>query len=192
MGGVHPIEHLRYLARSVDVDPTWFVPEAADALGALAHDRSALVMACRKLVEHHPGCGPLWWLASQALTAPDVRAGLGDARRTFSEDPTGLQASLALAEASTGTGEPVVVRCQMLGPSGASGCDRYPRGDRDVWVLAGVGTVVPPQVQAVTAGARMIPLADIDRVIRPAGAMATSLAAGGPDFPVVPELLGRA
>lgn len=192
MGGVHPIEHLRYLARADDIDPTRAVPEAAEALHALAYDRNALVLACRKLVEHHPGCGPLWWLAAQALTDPDARSALRAARRTFEEDPTELHLSLALADTTTAAAaEPVVVRCQMLGPAGASGCDEPPPQDRPLWVICGVGTTVPSPIQSAAPDEPAIPLAAIDRVIRPTGSTTATRAVENPDVHVVPELLPR-
>lgn len=61
---MHPIEHLRYVARARGVDPATLVEEAAHALGSLRLDPSGVVVACRRIVERHPFAGPLWWLCS--------------------------------------------------------------------------------------------------------------------------------
>jgi hypothetical protein len=71
---MHPIERLRYVARAGEVDATELACEAAYALAGLASDRRALVQACRRLLEFHPDCAPLWWVSAHALDAIDLRA----------------------------------------------------------------------------------------------------------------------
>lgn len=61
---MHPIEHLRYVARARGVDPAMLVEETAHALASLRFDPSGMVVACRRIVERHPFAGPLWWLCS--------------------------------------------------------------------------------------------------------------------------------
>ena len=61
---MHPIEHLRYVARASGADPAMLVEETAHALGGLRFDPSGVVVACRRIVERHPFAGPLWWLCS--------------------------------------------------------------------------------------------------------------------------------
>ncbi len=69
---VHPIERLRYVARAGWAPPAVLAAEAAWALGDLAlHESSAVLPACRRLLDRHPGCGPLWWVAARMLTAGD-------------------------------------------------------------------------------------------------------------------------
>lgn len=68
---MHPIEHLRYVARARGADATSLVREAAVALGTLRADHANLVIACRRIVQRHPEVGPLWWLSSRLLTADD-------------------------------------------------------------------------------------------------------------------------
>ncbi|MGH9177064.1 MAG: hypothetical protein ACRD0N_00720, partial [Acidimicrobiales bacterium] len=75
--------------------------EAADALRGLGPDPAALVIACRRLVERHPHAGPVWWLASRVLCAPDPVA---EARRAAAEldgDATGAMVAAALPEGAT-------------------------------------------------------------------------------------------
>lgn len=66
---MHPIERLRHVARADGVGHALLVREAAGALASFADDPPGLVTACRRLVERHPTCGPMWWLASRMLTA---------------------------------------------------------------------------------------------------------------------------
>lgn len=73
---VHPIEHLRFVARAQGADPTMLALETAQALAHMAFDSSGLVVSCRRVVERHPTVGTLWWLCSHLLvtTDPTVRA----------------------------------------------------------------------------------------------------------------------
>lgn len=68
---MHPIERLRYLARSSGGDPRAMVGETASALRGMGADPAGLVVACRRIVERHPTSGPLWWLCAHMLTSPD-------------------------------------------------------------------------------------------------------------------------
>jgi hypothetical protein len=71
---VHPIERLRYVARTDVVDAVDLAVEAADALGAFIDDPAGLVAAARRLVARHGSQGPMWWLCSRVLVAPDAAA----------------------------------------------------------------------------------------------------------------------
>lgn len=79
---MHPIERLRYIARSDGGDPRTLVVETASALRALGADPAGLVVACRRIVERHPTSGPLWWLCAHMLTDTDP---FGVARRLAGE-----------------------------------------------------------------------------------------------------------
>jgi hypothetical protein len=68
---VHPIEHLRYVARAHGADSASLATETAHALGSMRFDPSGLVVACRRIVERHPFSGPLWWLCSNVLTSSE-------------------------------------------------------------------------------------------------------------------------
>lgn len=74
---MHPIEHLRYIARATGADPTVVATEAADALVQMARIQPAgLLPACRRLIERHLSAGPVWWLSARMLREEDpVRAG---------------------------------------------------------------------------------------------------------------------
>ena len=64
---MHPIERLRWVARSPEGDASLMAVEAADALAGFADDPAGLVIASRRLIERRPAAGPLWWLASRVL-----------------------------------------------------------------------------------------------------------------------------
>lgn len=98
---VHPIESLRRIARSGDVDPVWLAQEAAEALGSLSYEAQALVPACRRLIEAHPSCGPLWWVASRIIVADDPYAAAYTAIEALADDPTSEELAASLpSEAS--------------------------------------------------------------------------------------------
>ena len=71
---MHPIERLRYVARARGADAESLVRETAGALRGLELDPPGLVVACRRIVERHPTCGPLWWLCARMLTSADPMA----------------------------------------------------------------------------------------------------------------------
>jgi hypothetical protein len=68
---MHPIERLRWVARSPEGDLSLLAVEAAEALASFADDPAGLVIASRRLIERRPAAGPLWWLASRVLCALD-------------------------------------------------------------------------------------------------------------------------
>ena len=98
---MHPIERLRYLARSSGADQRVLVGETASALRALRMDPAGLVVSCRRIVERHPTSGPLWWLCAHILTAADP----ADTARTLAHelemDPTPTLLADALPENAT-------------------------------------------------------------------------------------------
>ncbi|MGK2929346.1 MAG: hypothetical protein ACSLFO_07175 [Acidimicrobiales bacterium] len=71
---MHPIERLRYVARSGGADHGALAEETARALAGFTADPSGLVTACRRIVDRHPTSGPMWWLASRVLATNDPRA----------------------------------------------------------------------------------------------------------------------
>lgn len=71
---MHPIERLRFVARSQGAPAGILVEESAIALSAFADDPAGMVAACRRIVDRHLSCGPLWWLCARMLCAPDPMA----------------------------------------------------------------------------------------------------------------------
>ena len=53
--------------------PSVLAAEAAWTLAELAEaEPAALLTACRRLLERHPDCGPLWWTAARLVSADDA------------------------------------------------------------------------------------------------------------------------
>ncbi|HUF99733.1 MAG TPA: hypothetical protein VMM60_16520 [Ilumatobacter sp.] len=125
---MHPIEHLRYIARARGVDSASLVRETAIALGSLRADPANLVIACRRIVERHVTVAPMWWLCAELLVAeaPDRLAWeLADA---IEADPTPDLISEALA------GEwPGAARMLTVGYSDVLCAALIERADVNVW-----------------------------------------------------------
>ena len=69
---MHPIEHLRYVARASGADPAMVAREAASALADVVRvEPAGLVPACRRLIERHVTAGPVWWMSARLLGADD-------------------------------------------------------------------------------------------------------------------------
>jgi hypothetical protein len=98
---VHPIERLRYVARAGDVDPGTLAQEAADALGSLAGDPRALVPSCRRLLQSHPTCAPLWWVCARLLVAGDIREAADLAAQLLYDDPTAEEVAAHIPAGAT-------------------------------------------------------------------------------------------
>jgi hypothetical protein len=99
--GVHPIEHLRYVARARGADPASLVRETAHALSSMYADPAGLVVSCRRILERHPGCGPLWWLCARLLTAHDAAEAAWDLADEIDADETASRLHDALPDDST-------------------------------------------------------------------------------------------
>ncbi|MGH9050183.1 MAG: hypothetical protein ACRDY4_10670 [Acidimicrobiia bacterium] len=84
---MQPFERLRHLARWSG-DGVELVSEAADCLAGFADDPAGLVVACRRLLVHHPTAGPLWWLCARVLAAPDPASAAWDAWQRVHGDAT--------------------------------------------------------------------------------------------------------
>jgi hypothetical protein len=98
---VHPIERLRHVARAGDVDPVLLAQEAAEALGSLTYEAQALVPACRRLIEAHPSCGPLWWVAARVITADEPFDAAYVAIEALADDPTAEELAASFPAAAS-------------------------------------------------------------------------------------------
>src|SRR4249920_3922650 len=98
-GDVTPAERLRAVTRRRSDDDR-LAPEAADALAGFASEPASLVVACRRVVAHHPAHAPLWWVCARILAAPEPAAAARTAVRELESDRTGdrLSASLPLLD----------------------------------------------------------------------------------------------
>lgn len=108
---MHPIEHLRYVARAQGADPAALVEETAHALGSLHFDPSGLVVACRRIVERHPFTGALWWLCAQVSTSTEPFETVWECASEIRSDRTASELAAALPDdASAATiGAPDVI-----------------------------------------------------------------------------------
>ena len=84
---MQPFERLRYIARHAGDDRT-LVTEAADCLAAFDDDLPGLVVACRRLVDHHTDSPLLWWLCARVLAAPDPSDAAWEAEGLVRDDHT--------------------------------------------------------------------------------------------------------
>jgi hypothetical protein len=98
---MHPIEHLRYVARAHGADPVEVAMGAADALAGISRDPAAALVAARRLVEHHPTNAPLWSVCAHAVTSMDPYRDVDDVARRIANDATATHLVDALDGAST-------------------------------------------------------------------------------------------
>ena len=95
---MHPIEHLRYVARAQGADPSSLVEETAHALGSLHFDPSGLVVACRRIVERHPFTGALWWLCANVATSAEPFEAVWELADEIRSDRTGAELGAGLPD----------------------------------------------------------------------------------------------
>lgn len=95
---MHPIEHLRYVARAQGADPASLVEETAHALGSLRFDPSGIVVACRRIVERHPFTGALWWLCATVSTSAEPFDTVWELADEIRTDRTGSELAAALPD----------------------------------------------------------------------------------------------
>jgi hypothetical protein len=99
---MHPIEHLRYVARSGGADPDLLAREAASALADVARlEPPGLLPACRRLIERHLTAGPMWWLSARMLAADDPTVAARLAVSELDHDMTARHLAMALPDAVT-------------------------------------------------------------------------------------------
>lgn len=119
------MERLRAVLRIAAAHPTLLAHEAAEALLACT-EPAERVVACRRLLDHRPACGPLWWVASLAVTAADPHRALVDALEALDQDLTPHVVAQAVE---------ACVRVIVLGSP--EQCVLLPRDERVRWVSRG-------------------------------------------------------
>jgi hypothetical protein len=99
---MHPIEHLRYVARAAGADPALVAQEAAAALADMARlQPSGVVPACRGLIERHLAAGPVWWLSARMFAADDPAQAARDAADELDADLTSRHLSEQIPDGIT-------------------------------------------------------------------------------------------
>ena len=127
---MHPIERLRYVARSVGAPQDLLVAETAGALAAFHDEPVALVTACRRIVSRQPTVGALWWLCSRMLCAADPLREGRDAVGEIEADPTAKHLARAVDDDATVT---------VLGWPSLVGSAFARRGDLEALVVDSMG-----------------------------------------------------
>ena len=186
---VHPIEHLRYVARAQGADPTSLVEETAHALGSLRFDPSGLVVACRRIVERHPFTGALWWLCANVSTSAEPFEAVWELADEIRSDPTGAELAAAIPDDAVVVtiGDPDVIGTGLVrrgdirvvaldaGHTATSFVRRMERYDVDVEpVDAGVAGVVCHHADVVLVEAMAV---DPARAVVPVGSSTIAAAA---------------
>jgi len=141
---VHPIEHLRYVARATGADPSLVAREAAGALQDMARlEPAGLVPACRRLIERHLTSGPMWWVSARVLGADDQSAAARAAAAELDSDRTDRLLAAELPDNAT-----VVV----LGWPDIAGAALRRRGDIECLVVDAGGEGGPLVRRLTDAG----------------------------------------
>lgn len=171
---MHPIEHLRHVARASGADGALVAQEAAGALAQMAAiEPAGLVPACRRLVERHLVSGPIWWLSARILGADDQRAAARQAASELDNDDTGRHLAAALPESSTAV---------VIGwPEHASFALRV-RGDVEALVVDSGGDGAPLVRRLRDAGSdtALVPVSGVAAAAAVAGLVLVEALAGGP------------
>lgn len=171
---MHPIEHLRYVARAGDADPVMIATETAIAMRHL--DPTGLVVAARRVLERHPTNGPLWWVCSHLVTAPEHRARAPGLVNELDDDGTDSCLAGALADDAG-------VLVTSWAPTVASALRR--RGDTEVTVCGrsyGSGAMAHSlrrdgvTVRHVDVEAAAVSMARVDVVLLEVGAVSPLVA----------------
>jgi hypothetical protein len=198
---VHPIEHLRYLARTDSADAAGLVAETATALGALRGEHANLVVAARRIVERHPSVGPLWWLCAHLLVSDDARELAWDLADEVSADATAevLAAELPFgATVLTGGLHPLLVEagaerpdvaitCLAFNEAGRRAAGRTARFGPAIELIAAAELVTAAGTADVVLVTLMAGSADLALVAPEAAAAARAgVAAGTPVWLVAP------
>jgi hypothetical protein len=171
---VHPIEHLRYVARASGADPSLLVRETAGALaGMLRVEPAGLVPACRRLVERHLTVGPVWWLSARVLTAPDPLVAARAAAAEMDNDPTARALAAALPDDVTVT---------VVGWPEVAGAALRRRGDIEVLVAdaMGEGSILARRLEDAVAKATVVSDAGVAAAVVVSDLVVIEATAAGP------------
>lgn len=171
---VHPIERLRYVARSSGAPADLLVRETATALAAFRGDEAGLVTACRRVVSRQLASAPLWWLCSRMLCAPDPQAEGRAAVIEIEDDPTPRRLAAVIPDDAT---------VAVLGwqPVAADGIAR--RGDLEVLVIdvAGEGPSFVRHLEGRDVDAVDVPLDGLGAAAATSDLVLVEAEAVGPD-----------
>jgi len=97
---MHPIEHLRYVARAKGADPVSLAYETINALRGLRHESAGIILSMRRIVQRHSSVGKLWWLCSRVVNAPDPFEAMSRCEDEINDDSTASNLRAAIADGS--------------------------------------------------------------------------------------------
>jgi len=170
---VHPIERLRFVARSSGVPAQVLVHETALALRSFRGDHAGLVAACRRVLERQPLHAPLWWLCARMLCALEPAAEAVAVLEEVEADATAQHLAAALPDSAT------VV---LVGGGGHPLDALRRRGDLEVLVVdTGPGSLaVADRLAAADIDAVEVPAANVGAALRGTAAVLVGAFAAGP------------
>lgn len=176
---MHPIERLRYVARSQGAPAEVLVRESAVALGAFRDDPAGMVAACRRIIDRQLTCAPLWWLCARMLCAPEPMREGRAAVEQMEDDPTGRLLAAALGDDAS-----VVV----VGWPAQSVAALRRRGDMEVLVVDvdGEAYEAVDQLDRIDVDALEVPSRGVASAVAVADLVLIDALAVGPERALVP------
>src|SRR5438067_655666 len=177
---MHPMERLRYVARARGVEPSVLVRETAAALASVAaEDPVGLVPGCRRLIERHLVCGPMWWLVARVLTASDPSAAAWAAAEEIDRDPTADHVARCLPDDTT-------VAVVGWPTQTVEGLRR--RGDVEVLVIesGGEGHALVRRLEGAGVEAADVLETGLAAAVSVSGLVVIEALAAGPDYLIAP------
>ncbi len=176
---MHPIERLRYVARSHGAPPEVLARESATALGAFRDDPAGMLAACRRILARQPTCGPLWWLCARMLCAADPMVEARLAVGELEGDPTGASLAASLPDDAS---------VAVVGWPGQSSAALRRRGDIEVLLVdvAGESYDAVEQLGRLDVEAMAVPARGVAAAVDSADLVLIESLAAGPDAALVP------
>ncbi|MHB1138706.1 MAG: hypothetical protein ACYC2O_07080 [Microthrixaceae bacterium] len=177
---MHPIERLRFVARSQGAPAELLVEEAAGALGAFRDDPAGMVAACRRIIDRQLTCAPLWWLCARILCAPEPMREAHAAVADLDSDPT---AQLLAAELIDDGVVTVVGWPAQIAPA------LRRRGDVEVLLVDTVGEAdeAVRQLQRMDVDASEVPARGAAQAVLSSQLLLLDALAVGPEAVLVPS-----
>ena len=153
VGGVHPIERLRYVARAGSAPDSFLVAESVPALAVFSDDPNAMLIALKGLITRQPESPGLLGLAAHMVHSLDpVSAGWAFADALRTDRTADIAETIAIAESggtdlidSVASGVDPESGClTMLCPAGTDAWIQRARSDgRSVAVVTPKGSRLP-------------------------------------------------
>ena len=176
---MHPIERLRYVARTSGAAQRAMVRETAAALASFTGDSQALVTACRRVVSRQPWAGSLVWYCARVLSAGDPDDEVWEASGLIQADGTAAVAARELPDDAT---------VAVLGWPETLADALARRGDLRVLVVDVLdeGGALAEQLRSRDVDAHDVPLWGLGRAVASADLLAIEAVAAGPEAFLAP------